>query len=212
MKHFISLYRQPAIGWKQLALPWLLLIIVGLAGCARQAVVLMPDRDGHVGKAEVSAQKGKQVLDQEGDTTSVLHLTATPSKVTKADPAYIAKTFGVALAIEPPAAETFTLYFETGTTDLTAESSAQIAAIIQSCQKRGAISVSISGHTDATGSDQLNDQLARDRAEQVQKLLVQQGLDPNLMTVSSHGKGNPAYPTPEGVAEPRNRRVVVIIH
>ncbi|WP_018151832.1 OmpA family protein [Leeia oryzae] len=212
MNRFISTPPSRLSGATVLGLALLWLFLMMLSGCAKQAVILMPDRDGHVGKAEVSTTKGKQTLDKEGDTTSVISKNFSPSSVTTAKPADIQKTFGEVLAIEPPPAETFTLFFETGTTDLTAESSEKIAAIIQSCQQRGAISVSVSGHTDATGSDQLNDQLARDRAEQVKKLLVEQGLNPDLITVSSHGKGNPAYPTPEGVAEPRNRRVVVIIH
>jgi outer membrane protein OmpA-like peptidoglycan-associated protein len=87
-----------------------------------------------------------------------------------------------------------------------------IAAIVTAIERRSAISVSISGHTDATGSDKLNDLLALERAQQVKALLLQQGIKPELISVTSHGKGNPAIATPDGVPEPRNRRVVVIVH
>ena len=185
------------------------LMLAVLAGCANESVVLVPDPDGHVGKAEVTTAGGKQVLEKPDDMTRVSGSSSPPSPVTTADPAFIKATFGEALAVEPQPKESFTLYFETGTTVLTADSQHLIPDIIAAIKRRAAISVSISGHTDATGSDELNNALALDRAKAVQALLLQQGVKPELITVTSHGKGNPAIPTPEGVAEPR---VVVIVH
>lgn len=184
-----------------------------LFGCAapRQAIVLMPDPDGKVGQAEVTTAGGTQVLTKAGDMTSVSGPSAAPAAVTTADPAWIQATFGEALAAEPAPAEKFILYFETGTTTLDARSQAALANIVAAIRGRGAVSVAVSGHTDATGSDQLNDRLALDRAERVKALLVEQGVDAGTLSVSSHGKANPAVPTPEGVPEPRNRRVEVVV-
>jgi len=185
------------------------LILTG--GCARQSIILVPDAGGHVGKAEVSNAAGMQVLEKSGDMTSISNKTKAPSAITTASPEYIASTFREALAIEPPAAQTFTLMFESGTT-LTADSLKIIPDIVSACQKPGSISVSISGHTDATGSDKLNDALSLERANQIKLLLLQKGVKSERISVSSHGKGNPLIPTPDGVPEPRNRRVVVIVH
>lgn len=189
-----------------------ILMLAALAGCAaRQTVVLMPDRDGHVGQAEVSTAAGKQQLTQSGDMTQIKRASAAPSAVTTADPVYIDTTFGEALQAEPAAAEKFTLYFETGTATLLQDSQALLPSIVEAVQRRKAISIAVSGHTDATGSDQLNEQLSLARADKVKELLVQQGVDAQLIAVSSHGKGNPAVPAADGVAEPRNRRVEVIV-
>lgn len=188
------------------------LMLMALGGCARQSVVLVPDPDGHVGKAEVATSAGKQLLEKSGDMTRTSGSSSPPSAVTKADPVFISTTFKEALAVEPPPLETFTLYFESGTTVLTEDSQKLIAAIASAVKRRSAISVSISGHTDATGSDELNNVLSLERAKRVEALLVEQGVKPELISVSSHGKGNPAIPTPEGVPEPRNRRVVAIVH
>lgn len=190
-----------------------LLLLLLLGGCGgRQAIVLVPDPDGHLGKAEVATAGGKQQLEKPGDMTRISGPAAPPSAVTTADPAYIAATFGEVLAIEPAPPEKFTLYFETGTTVLRADSRAGIATIVAACKRRAAVSIAISGHTDATASVEFNDKLARERAELVKGLLLQQGIESALMSVTSHGKGNPAVPTPDGVAEPRNRRVEVIVH
>ncbi|UCV28131.1 OmpA family protein [Ferribacterium limneticum] len=183
-----------------------------LGACGGQTIVLVADPEGHVGKAEVVTSGGKQRLERPGEMTRTSGGSNAPSAVSTADPAFIASTFAEALAIEPPPAQTFTLMFETGTATLTESSLKLIPAVVAASERRGAVSVSITGHTDATGSDKVNDALSLDRAMQVKTLLQQKGVNPRLISVSSHGKGNPAIPTPDGVPEPRNRRVVVIVH
>lgn len=184
-----------------------------LSGCApRNSVVLVPDPDGHTGKAEVITDGGRQSLDKANDMTRVYGRSAAPSPVTTADSTFISTTFADVIAAEPPAAEKFILFFESGGTNLMPESKAVIPNILAAIKRRGAISISVSGHTDAVGSLQLNEELAHSRAQAVSDILIQNGVSPDILEVTSHGKGNPLVPTPDGVAEPRNRRVEVIIH
>lgn len=184
-----------------------------LAACGgRQSVVLVPDADGRVGRAEVTSTSGRQVLSQAGDMTQLGGLSAKPSAVATARKEYLEATFGEALAIEPPPPEKFILYFETGTTELKRDSLDTVGRIVSASQRRHAISVAISGHTDTAGSDPLNDKLSRDRAEFVEQLLRQRGAEFKRLSLSSHGKGNLAVPTADGVSEPRNRRVEVTVH
>lgn len=184
-----------------------------LAGCAGgQSVILVPDQQGKVGQAEVSTEGGKQLLTQANAMTRTAGPRQAPGPVTTADPAYIASTFAEALAVEPPAGETFTLYFKTGAATLAADDQKIIDDIAAAVKRRAAISVRISGHTDSTGSAALDRALSLERVKQVQALLLDKGVPPERISTSYHGKGNPAVPTPDGVAEPRNRRVVVIIH
>lgn len=193
------------------AVPALTLVL--LAGCAGGAsVILVPDQQGKVGKAEVSTAGGKQLLTQAGAMTHTAGPRQAPSAVTSADPAYIAATFAEALAVEPAAGETFTLYFKTGSAILAADDQKLIDDIAAAVKRRAAISVRISGHTDSTGSAALDTALSLERVRQVQALLLDKGVPPERISTSYHGKGNPAVPTPDGVAEPRNRRVVVIVH
>lgn len=189
-------------------------LLVALGGCAappRESIVLVPDPAGHVGAAEVRTAVGAQVLQKSGDMTRTQGAAAAPSVPTTADTAFIKTTFGEALAVEPLPAQTFTLLFENGSSVLRADSLGQLDEIAAASQRRMAVRVTISGHTDAVGSDKLNDALARARAEEVKQQLLQRKVDPALISTSSHGKGNPLIPTPDGVAEPRNRRVVVIV-
>lgn len=187
-------------------------LLGGLAGCAaRQTVVLVPDAAGRVGKVEVATAGGKQLLTKASDMTRVGGPSSAPSAVETADPEYIATTFHDALGVEPAPPDRFVLYFETGTTILTADSQAAIPSIVAAVKRRTAISIAVSGHTDTVGSDDFNDHLAFARAQKVRDLLRQQGIPSDSILLSSHGKGNPAVPTPDGVAEPRNRRVEVVV-
>ena len=198
---------------KALAAAPALTLTLLLAGCAGGAsVILVPDQQGKVGKAEVSTEGGKQLLTEAGAMTHTAGPRQAPAAVTSADPAYIASTFAEALAVEPAAGETFTLYFKTGSATLAAEDQKIIDDIAAAVKRRAAISVRISGHTDSTGSVALDTALSLERVKQVQALLLERGVPAARISTSYHGKGNPAVPTPDGVAEARNRRVVVIVH
>lgn len=200
------------MGYKFLLVTALSLVMCGMAGCApSHTVVLVADPAGHVGTAEVATPAGKRLLDKSNDMTRVSGPSSLPAPVATADPAYITATFSDVLAIEPPPAEKFILLFETNKTRLTDESLKTIPTMIETIKRRGAITISVSGHTDAVGSIQINDKLAYERAVSIYELLLQNGVDPKRVTVSSHGKGNPLIQTPDGVAEPRNRRVEVVI-
>ena len=177
----------------------------------RQTVILTPDLDGRVGKAEIITEGGKQILDTPHGMTTVSSRTTAPSPVTMASSEFIRATFAEAMAIEPTPPEKFILYFNNGTTELVPKSRAAITSILDVIKRREAINISISGHTDATGTTQLNEKLARCRAKAISDLLVKYGVDAKRLSVSSHGKGNQLIPTADGVAEPRNRRVEVIV-
>jgi outer membrane protein OmpA-like peptidoglycan-associated protein len=42
-------------------------------------------------------------------------------------------------------------------------------------------------------------------------VLLQEGIAPALLEVTSHGEANPLVPTADEVPEPRNRRVEVMV-
>jgi len=187
-------------------------LLCSLAACAGQnRFVLLEEEDGSVGAITVENEAGTQTVAEAGKVTEVASAEAPPSEPEEISQAEIERTWGATLQASPLQPRTFLLYFLTGTDILTEQSRAQLPIIIDSIREYPAPEVSVTGHTDRTGSATGNVRLARDRAEAIRDLLVDEGLDPALIQVDSHGESNPVVPTDDGVAEPLNRRVEVIV-
>lgn len=173
-------------------------------------VILLPEADGSVGVVEVSSAGGRIVLSEAGQMTTVKGAAAPLPPVVLSEKA-IEATFSTVLAIEPPQPQKFLLYFDQGTTQLVTDSERLLPQIYLEIEQRQSYAIGVYGHSDRTGSDAYNLQLSLSRAEVVRDLLIGQGVDLRYIDVDSHGEGNPVIPTADGVAEPRNRRVEVIV-
>ena len=69
----------------------------------------------------------------------------------------------------------------------------------------------MTGHTDRVGSEADNDRLSLQRAEAVRAMLIQRGINSSFLRAVGRGEREPLIPTPDEQAEPRNRRVEVIV-
>ena len=183
-------------------------IVLMITGCIHQTtVVLVPDRDGHVGKAAIQNRGGEQLLSESGKAVVVWNEILSPRPAVAFDEQKINSTFGSALAIEPPAPQKFILYFENDSTEIVEASQTLIPAVIDSIKQRNSFDISVNGHTDSTGTAEYNLDLSLKRALYMRDILVKAGINENYISTTSHGEGNPLIPTKKGVAEPRNRRV-----
>jgi outer membrane protein OmpA-like peptidoglycan-associated protein len=129
----------------------------------------------------------------------------------RATPEEVQAIFAAALAVEPPRPVTFILYFVEATDQFTPESQALVEQILRTIATRPAPELTVTGHSDTVGTDQYNDALSLRRAERVRALLVARGLPPDRIVAVGRGKREPLVPTPDGVAEPRNRRVEITV-
>jgi outer membrane protein OmpA-like peptidoglycan-associated protein len=187
-------------------------IVLMITGCIHQTtVVLVPDRDGHVGKAAIQNRGGEQLLSESGKAVVVWNEILSPRPAVAFDEQKINSTFGSALAIEPPAPQKFILYFENDSTEIVEASQTLIPAVIDSIKQRNSFDISVNGHTDSTGTAEYNLDLSLKRALYMRDILVKAGINENYISTTSHGEGNPLIPTKKGVAEPRNRRVEIIV-
>ncbi len=109
----------------------------------------------------------------------------------------------------PPAPKQFVVYFEFDKSTLTPEGSKVISDAAAYYMQMHPVRVSISGYTDLAGTQQYNIGLSKRRADTVHGALVKSGVPDAVILESWHGKENPAVPTPDGVREPRNRRVEI---
>jgi outer membrane protein OmpA-like peptidoglycan-associated protein len=186
----------------------LLALATGLAGCSAERIVLLPEPDGH-GTAVAVKQRGRDVVLDRPYAAAELSV-ADPWRYT-ATPEEVEKTFGAALASQPVAPAHYTLYFIEGSDTLTEESKVVLEEMFGDVAKRPVPDVLVVGHTDAVGSDEFNDALARKRADAVRASLIARGIDGKDIAAIGKGKRELLIPTPDGVAEPRNRRVEIVV-
>jgi len=172
-------------------------------------IVLLPAREGGVG-AVVVQEGGREVV---LDTAYASARTGAGGQLEpgQATPAEVRGVFADALAAEPPRPVTFILYFVEATDQFTRESQALVDQVLLTIATRPAPELTVTGHTDAVGTDQYNDALSLRRAARVRGLLVARGISPASIVVVGRGKRELRVPTPVGVPEPRNRRVEITV-
>jgi len=116
-----------------------------------------------------------------------------------------------ALAAQPLPPKRFTLYFIEGSDILTTESKAVVTSIFDEIKQRPDPDLIVVGHTDRVGSIADNDQLSIKRANTVRQQLIKLGIDAENIQASGRGERSPLVPTADEVAEPRNRRVEIMV-
>ncbi len=190
-----------------------LLLVTIFWGCGKKnsMVVLMPNPDGTVGKLEVVNEGGRQSLDKIHQAVEIKDNKTRPSETVTMSEQEIKSAFEKVLAIQPEMPERFILYFEQNSDKLTGESNALILDIISTIKRKGSRDIVVSGHTDTVGEMEHNYTLSINRARAVYNILLNNGIDPDTVKVTSHGEGNPLIKTGDNVAEPRNRRVEVVV-
>lgn len=181
-----------------------------VAGCAWRTttVVLLPESGGHKTEITVADSRGEVVLDQ---PYAAVRRTPLATRAYQSSPDEVNATFGAALAAQPRREATFTLHFAEGRDEISDESRAELEAALADIAARPVNDVLVIGHTDRVGTDPVNDALARQRAETVRAELIRRGVGAADVQASGRGSREPVVPTAVGVAEPRNRRVEIIV-
>jgi outer membrane protein OmpA-like peptidoglycan-associated protein len=199
------------VSWRRLAVCAVVAAIT--AGCAtkRTVVLLLPDEGGTVGRADVSNQAGSVEL-VEARSAAVVEKGRAPQLVSATSDADVKQKFGETLAGLPAAPIRFTVYFQFDSDTLTDESRRVVPKILATVKERVARDVIVVGHTDRMGSTPENFALGLKRATAVRNLLTAAGLDRSIVDVTSLGESDPVVRTANGQAEPRNRRVEIVVH
>jgi OmpA-OmpF porin, OOP family len=187
------------------------LVLLLLTGCARPVrddlYVLLPGPEGQTGQLRVESGGQATVLEQPYGAARVKEPgRVEPTTVTEEE---ARQAFGPALAAQPDRPMSFLLYFLEARDELTPESQQTVAAILGEIAKRPAPEIVVIGHTDRVGSVPYNDALSLRRAERVRDELVKAGVPADRIRVAGRGEREPLVPTPDEVAEPRNRRVEI---
>ena len=111
----------------------------------------------------------------------------------------------------PPPEHNFTVFFDWDKYNITAEGQQIIEAAAATFKSQPPVPVQVIGHTDTSGSAEYNQKLSVRRANAVAGALTQAGVPQAAMTVTGVGQNDLRVPTPDGVREPRNRRVEILV-
>ena len=131
--------------------------------------------------------------------------------------------FGVAPAPTPAAApapaavvpagvaRTYLVFFDWDKYNLTDRAKQIIAEAADASRKTGTTKIEVAGHADRSGTPAYNQKLSQRRADAVAAELVRKGVPKSEIAVSAYGESRPLVPTADGVREPQNRRVEIVL-
>jgi len=128
------------------------------------------------------------------------HVTPPPPPPSQPAPAPVA---------EP--ARTYLVFFDWDRADLTARARQIIGEAAQASTRVQVTRIEVNGYTDLSGTARYNQGLSVRRANAVAAELVRDGVPRNEIVARGFGESNPLVPTAQGVREPQNRRVEIIL-
>ena len=108
------------------------------------------------------------------------------------------------------AARTFLVFFDWSSADLT-DRARQIIGEAATARGTGVTRIEVNGFTDRSGPPDYNLRLSVRRADAVAAELVRRGVPRNEIVTRGFGEENNLVPTADGVREPQNRRVEIIL-
>jgi outer membrane protein OmpA-like peptidoglycan-associated protein len=101
--------------------------------------------------------------------------------------------------------------FDTGKSDLRSEAREALAKLSGIVLNYPSLKLNIEGHTDSTGSADLNQTLSDQRSNAVRDYLIGQGLDARSLSAQGFGMNNPVADNNSAQGRQKNRRVEIIV-
>jgi opacity protein-like surface antigen len=107
---------------------------------------------------------------------------------------------------------TYLVFFDWDRADLTVRARQIVAEAASLSTHVRATRIDVNGYTDLSGAAAYNQKLSVRRALSVEAELVRDGVAKSEIDIRGFGESNPLLPTAEGVREPQNRRVEIVMH
>ena len=125
--------------------------------------------------------------------------------------------FGAPAAAPPPppapmvAPPSFMVFFDWDRSNLSAQALNTIKQAAAAFKSKGNARITATGHTDTSGPEAYNMALSLRRANAVKDALVREGVPATAIAVIGRGEAGLLVQTADGVREPQNRRVEIVI-
>ena len=111
-------------------------------------------------------------------------------------------------AVAPPS---FMVFFDWDRSNLSQQALNTIKQAADAFRQKGSARITATGHTDTSGPESYNMALSLRRANAVKDALVREGVPAQAISVVGRGEQGLLVQTGDGVREPQNRRVEIVI-
>ena len=111
----------------------------------------------------------------------------------------------------PAAAPSFMVFFDWDRSNLSQQALNTIRQAADQFRSTGKARITATGHADRSGPDDYNMALSLRRANAVKDALVRDGVPATAISVIGKGESQPLVQTADGVREPQNRRVEIVL-
>lgn len=111
----------------------------------------------------------------------------------------------------PKGPDSYMVFFDWDKADVSSQARETLKKVAANAKAGKATRVELTGHADRSGAEPYNLRLSQRRADNVKKVLSEMGLPADSVTVAAKGETSPLVATPDGVREPQNRRVEIVV-
>ena len=100
--------------------------------------------------------------------------------------------------------------FESGKAQIRSEADAQLDEVAAILKDNPSLHLEIQGHTDNTGSSDLNQRLSEERAKSISEYLIQKGIAADRLKWTGYGQSRPTASNKTAEGRKQNRRVELV--
>ncbi len=173
-------------------------------------VILLPEEDGKVGAISLMDNKGVEHIIDKPYTALEINNNGSINDTVLNEQEIISK-YGDLLKAIPKKLKNYYFFFDTGSSSLTETQIKEIKEIAKTISSNTIHKVTCIGHSDSTGSDEINEKISKNRAQTVANELIANGIDKTLITVKYYGDANPLVKTKPNESNYKNRRVEIVL-
>lgn len=105
----------------------------------------------------------------------------------------------------------YIVFFDWNEATITPEAAAIIRTASANANGMSVVRLDLTGHADRSGTDAYNLKLSKKRADAVMAMFKDLGFKETEISVVAKGEADPLVPTDDGVREPQNRRVEIVL-
>ena len=111
----------------------------------------------------------------------------------------------------PAIPQKFIVFFDFDKSNLRSDAQKIVSDAVEYAKKNGKARINATGHADTSGSPAYNLALSERRAVAVKAELARLGISDKEVVVMYKGESDPMVATGDGVKEPQNRRVEIVL-